>query len=150
MDIIAALEEAGHDPREIAAAALRLVRELEKQRPIENLSPVRDQPARATRSQYGERRMSKNRRSFRGKRSHEAGMVRLRIDKGRNSGLRPGDVVGILAGTAGIPGHSLGAIRIQQDHTFVDVPEKHLGKVLAQNGRYRLRRTPFTLTKAEE
>ncbi len=142
MEIIAALEAAGHDPRDIAAAALRLVRESEKQRPIESLSPVRERPARKPRAKRF------NRREKSAPRSREAGMVRLRLDKGRADGIRPGDVVGIIAGTADIPGRSLGAIRIQEDHTFVDVPEDYAERVMAHNGKYRLRRAPMKLTRA--
>ncbi len=116
MEIVDNLMAAGYEAKDIAAAALRLVREGDKQRPIEPISPVRQQPA----ARSGKRRAPRHNK--RGPHSHEAGMVRLRLDKGRADGLRPGDVVGVIAATANIPGRALGAIRIQQTHSFVDVP----------------------------
>lgn len=142
MEIIAALEAEGHDLRDIAAAALRLARESEKQAPVESIAPVR---ASAERKPH-EKRFPRGRKA--GPRRREAGMVRLQLDKGRADGIRPGDVVGIIAGTADIPGRSLGAIRIQQAHTLVDVQETYVEQVMAQNGKYRLRREPMKLTRA--
>ncbi len=140
MEIVETLTAAGHDPKEIAAAALRLVRESDNQRPIESLSPVRERAAAPDRKRPPRRQPRRQGR--------EPGMVRLRLDKGREDGLRPGDVVGVIAGTADIPGRVLGAIRIQQRHTFVDVPERYVSQVLAQQGKYRLRREPMEITPA--
>ena len=66
-------------------------------------------------------------------------MVRLSLDKGRTDGIHPGEVVGTLAYHAKISGKVIGAISIQDDHTFVDVPENVVDKVLSKNGNYRLR-----------
>ncbi len=127
-EMVDALVAAGHDPLEVAAAALRLAREGERRRPIEPIGQVNAATERRPRSDRRPRR-----------RSHEAGMVRLRLDKGHAHGLRPADVVGTLAHHADIPGKAIGAIRIQQAHTFVDVPEEFVAQVLAGNGSYRLR-----------
>jgi len=64
---------------------------------------------------------------------------------GRQDGIRPGDVVGAIAFHADIPGSSLGKIIIQSDRTMVDVPEAYVGKVLAGNGRYSVRKQEFNL-----
>ncbi len=147
-EMVAALVEAGHDPLEVAAAALRLAREAERQRPIEHISEVRAWNAREarrgkprpTRYQHRQERFEKRPRpNWNSSRSHEAGMVRLKLDKGRSHGLRPADVVGTLAHHADIPGKSIGAIRIQEKSTLVDVPEHFVERVLAQSGAYRLR-----------
>ena len=47
-------------------------------------------------------------------------------------------VVGSLSGQADIPGNVIGKISIRDRHTFVDVPEGFVGKVLARAGAYRI------------
>ncbi len=64
----------------------------------------------------------------------EAGMVRLLIDVGRDDGIGPGDVVGTIAGRAGIPGKAIGAIHIMKRETYVDVMEAHVDRVLKNMG----------------
>jgi len=54
-------------------------------------------------------------------------------------------VVGAIAFHADIPGSSLGKIIIQSDRTMVDVPEAYVGKVLAGNGRYKVRQQGFNI-----
>ncbi|WP_246589285.1 DEAD/DEAH box helicase [Methanofollis formosanus] len=54
----------------------------------------------------------------------EAGMVRLHLNAGKDRNLRPKDIVGALAGETGISGRSIGAIRIEETNTFVEVPEE--------------------------
>jgi ATP-dependent RNA helicase DeaD len=79
----------------------------------------------------------------------EPGMVRLRMNLGNENGLRPGDVVGAIAGEVGIPGKAIGEIDIHHDFTFVDVSEKHVRQVLSQStGQYLLRGKPVLLTLA--
>ena len=51
----------------------------------------------------------------------EAGMQRLFIDVGRKQGIRPSDIVGVIANEAGIPGSDIGAIDIYDNFTFVEV-----------------------------
>ena len=57
-------------------------------------------------------------------------MVRLFIDAGRKSGVRPGDIVGAIANEAGVPGAAIGAIDIYDRFSFVDVPAQYLSQVL--------------------
>jgi ATP-dependent RNA helicase DeaD len=53
----------------------------------------------------------------------EAGMARIFIPLGRNTGIHPRDIVGAIANEAGVPGRSIGAIDIYASSAFVDVPE---------------------------
>ena len=66
-------------------------------------------------------------------------MVRLSFGAGKAQGVRPNDVVGAIAYHADIPGRTIGAIRIQDEHTWVDVPERFVAQVLAKTGAYRIR-----------
>jgi ATP-dependent RNA helicase DeaD len=71
---------------------------------------------------------------------HEKGMVRLTLNAGKMHGIRPNDVVGTIARHANIPGHAIGAIRIQDHHTLVDISERFVPQVLAKAGAYQIRR----------
>ena len=84
----------------------------------------------------------------RGDSSHEEGMVRLKLNKGKLNGIRPSDIVGTIAFHANIPGFSIGKIRIEEKHSFVDIPEDLLEQVLQHNGNYRAGKEKFSLQKA--
>lgn len=160
LEMVNELVESGHEPLEIAAAAMRIVREVEKQRPIESIGEVREWNSR--RDPRGPRSSSRNsrfnrdkgrgrksvRENFSSRNSHESGMVRLNIDKGRSDGLRPSDVVGMIAHHANIPGKVIGAIHIQDQQTMVDVPEQFVDQVLSKNGTYRLRKEVLAVERA--
>jgi len=60
----------------------------------------------------------------------EPGMVRLFINIGRNQKIRPGDIVGGIAGETGIPGKLIGSIDIYDKYTFVEVPREYAGDVI--------------------
>ena len=49
--------------------------------------------------------------------------VRLFVGGGRQVGLRPGDLVGAITNEAGVPGAAIGAIRIDDAFSLVDVHE---------------------------
>jgi ATP-dependent RNA helicase DeaD len=135
-ELVAQLVEEGHDPLEIAAAALKLARADEKQRPVASISAVQDAGARRYEQDWKRQRFSDRDRETV---SHEPGMVRLNLSLGRAHGIRPNDVVGAIAFHADIPGYTIGKIHIQDKFTLVDVPEKFASRVLAKNGNYRIR-----------
>ncbi|MGD8857613.1 MAG: DEAD/DEAH box helicase, partial [Chloroflexota bacterium] len=158
-DMVEALVEQGFDPVSIAAAALKLARDDEKQRPIAPVKEVKaSDPQRSQksngRSRYGRKQgngQNNGRRSddrFQGKKSHEKGMVRLTMNAGKVQGVRPNDVVGTLAYQADIPGKTIGAIRIQDQHTLVDVPERYVAQVLAKNGDMKIHRQAIVIERA--
>ncbi|MFO7680175.1 MAG: DEAD/DEAH box helicase [Chloroflexota bacterium] len=155
-EIVTELVAEGYDVAAIAAAALKLARVEEKQRPIARIGDVAefDERAEQRNDKRGRRdgngRSSLNRpaRNPAAKASgerrkpggRETGMVRLTLDKGKTHGVRPNDVVGTLAYHADIPGKTIGAIRIQPQHTFVDVPEQFVTQVLAKSGSFQIHR----------
>jgi len=145
------LVQEGHDPLEIAAAALKMARAEEKQRPIMPVSEVVEPVRRIAERGMGpgaQRRGRPRGGSDNSNVSHERGMVRLTIGKGRAHGVRPGDVVSTIAYHAEIPGSSIGRIHIQDHETFVDVPEQMVAQVLARAEKYRLNRQPVTVEVA--
>ena len=134
----------GHDPLDVAAAALKLARGDEKQRtiaPVGAVEETKEEPRnrfqreprrcayRADRGTAPSSRHSSSRASAkpalrnRGDReSHETGMVRLTLDVGKTHGVGPSDLVGTIAYHADIPGNAIGKIRIENQKSFVDVP----------------------------
>ena len=148
LEMVEELIGAGHDSVKIAAAALKMARSQEKQRPIAQISDVRmksgkrayrDDKRRPSRRQNGSKRQNGRKDSGRGRDSHEAGMVRLSMRRGRNHGIRPNDVVGTIASNANIPGYTIGKILIKDQHTLVDIPERFVEQVLAKTGDYSFR-----------
>jgi ATP-dependent RNA helicase DeaD len=156
LEMVEELVQAGHDPLNVAAAALKIARADEKQRPIAEIEEVKSErrekdsgPGRK-REHVGRREARTNGGSSRrrGDTSHEEGMVRLKLNKGKIHGVRPNDIVGTIAFHANIPGYTIGKIRIEDKVTYVDVPEDVVEQVLKQSGNYRIGKEKLALTKA--
>jgi len=178
-ELVTGLVEQGYDPLDVAAAALKVARLDEKQRPIAAVAEVKDDRA------YGQQRNGRSSNGYRGnhrgqsnggyangngsngqgskgsgsngrskqfnprdKNGREVGMVRLNMSAGKAQGIRPNDVVGVIAYSANIPGRSIGAIRIQDQHTLVDVPEEYVGQVLDKAGDIRIHNQAITIKRS--
>jgi len=150
LEIVTEMVEAGADPLMVAAVALKLARAEEKQRPIEPISKAKAKGGRKrTRKLDRQRDYHQKKVRFKGKNgrkpdrrskdSHEEGMVRLSLNTGKKHGVRPSDIVGSIASHANIPGNTIGKIFIQDQHTFVDVEEQYVSRVLGKTGSYRVR-----------
>ena len=63
-------------------------------------------------------------------RESDANMTRLMVNIGRKDYVRPGDIVGAIAGEANIPGNTIGSIDIFDKHTYVDVPKDVANRVI--------------------
>ncbi|HEY5731874.1 MAG TPA: DEAD/DEAH box helicase [Anaerolineales bacterium] len=159
LEMVQELIEAGHDPLNIAAAALKIARADEKQRPIEEVAEVRSdyrsekqlKPKNAQREKFGRREMPGRggRQRLKGDASHEEGMIRLKINKGRMHNIRPNDVVGQIAFHANIPGYAIGKIRIEDKISFVDIPENVVDQVVKQSGNYKIGKEKFSVVKTK-
>ena len=60
----------------------------------------------------------------------EEGMVRLFINIGKRDRIKPGDILGAVAGESGMPGKLVGAIDMYDKYTFVEVPREYGREVL--------------------
>ena len=60
----------------------------------------------------------------------EVGMVRLFINIGKKQNVRPGDILGAIAGESGMPGKLVGSIDMYDKYTFVEVPKENANDVL--------------------
>jgi ATP-dependent RNA helicase DeaD len=134
----------GYDPLDIAAAAIKVARSEEKQRPIHPVAILKESNPQTEKRGY-ERKPYQDRT---GENSHENGMVRLKMKMGRQHGLSPNEIVGLIASRAEIPGHVIGKISIQDSRSYVDIPEEMVPQVLARTRDARIRRLPMELQVA--
>ncbi|MGM0945587.1 MAG: DEAD/DEAH box helicase [Bacteroidota bacterium] len=81
-------------------------------------------------SPRGEGGRDRDRGGSRPERIREANMARLFLNLGKKDRIRPNDIVGAIAGEAGIPGRSIGGIDIYDNFSFVDVPQKDADHVI--------------------
>ena len=146
LQMVTRLVEMGHDPLQVAAIALKIARGEEKQRPIAHISEVFEvRPPKARRDiKRGKNGNGRNR----AKGSSEKGMVRLTLSAGKSHGVRPADVVGMIAYHANFPGNTIGAISILDKHTLVDIPQPYLEQTLAKAGKYQIRNNAVSLELA--
>jgi ATP-dependent RNA helicase DeaD len=132
--------EAGYTPEDIAAAAMKLARQVESLRPIEDVRELPDRSERPRR-EFEDRPQGGRFEGGRGRSrtGRETGMVRLMLNLGRADGIQPGDIVGAVASEADISGKSIGAIDIGGRNTYFDVREEFAEKVLMAAARLYLR-----------
>jgi ATP-dependent RNA helicase DeaD len=146
-EIVEALADDGFEPLKIAAAALKMARSEENQRPVEKIGAVefekQTRKSRSKNKRTASRGKGKNSRKQAQRRNKhvlsaivEEGMVRLSLERGRNHGIRPGEIVGTIASCADIPGSAIGKIHIQENSTILDVQEEYVSRVLGHTGAY--------------
>lgn len=142
-DILAELVEMGYSMEQVANALIDILRAEEAAESLADISDIRAERGprrqRKARGQGAGQDGRQERRRRRRRDRQEAGMVRLIIPVGKTNGLRPGDVVYKIASTAQIPGHVIGHIDIQQNKTFVDVPEEHVEAILTKGKKVTIR-----------
>lgn len=146
---------AGYQLEDVATAALQLARADELEAPIEHIKTVH--LSDSSRSNDRDRRRQPAQGSGRGRpsdrpsgdrmRNVEEGMVRLKIDLGRNDNVRPADVVSTVAVLGGIQGKRIGAIRIQDAQTFFEVPEDAVQRVLTGMKNSKMCGKPITVVR---
>ena len=66
-------------------------------------------------------------------------VVKLWIGAGRQAGIRPADLVGAIAGEAGVPSKAIGAIEIAERFSLVEVPEDLADGIIAALKKATLR-----------
>lgn len=75
-------------------------------------------------------------------------MVRLFINIGKVHNVKPGDILGAVAGESGIPGKMIGSIDMYDNYTFVEVPEDCADEVLESMRKARIRGKNVHMEKA--
>jgi ATP-dependent RNA helicase DeaD len=69
--------------------------------------------------------------------SHEK--ARLYINVGRKHNVKPGDLLGAIAGETGISGDNIGQIDIHDSYSFVEVPAEQVEHVISVMGNVRIK-----------
>lgn len=112
------------DPIEVAAAALRLFDDA--RRALSNAqgeaaanravfaSPVRSAAAAASES------------------AAKSGTTRVFFNVGKRDNVRPGDLLGAIAGESGLPGDRIGSIDLFESHTLVEIASDSVETVIAK------------------
>lgn len=107
---------AEYDAVEIAAAALQM---LERERRISKSAPAA--PTTAAPAASG---------------GWTGATSKLFVTLGERDGIKPGDLVGTIAGDAGISGGSIGKVEVYESHSIVEVPAAESEKIIAAlNGK---------------
>ncbi len=127
------------DLEQIALAGLKLLHENSGGDVDETEIPLVEAPRERHRE-------SRDREHGRGPRNQTSrpgqGVARVFVGLGRRAGLRPQDLVGAIAGEAGLQGRDVGAIQITDRFSLVEVPESAADRVIKalQNTAIRGRR----------
>ena len=146
------LRQSGFNSDEVAVGLMRLLRANNAEIPVKELMQATNTSDWTTQSN-GKKNSSqgagKSRKTTGRDKADalvEPGMVRLWMNLGNRSGLRPGDIVGAIAGETGIPGKAIGEINIQSNYSLVDVMEQHVKSVLNHSKRtYRIKGKPVQI-----
>jgi len=64
--------------------------------------------------------------------SHEPGMTRITLGVGREHGIQPGDIVGVIVGMTKLPKETVGVIRLQSKQAFVDVKDENAELIVSK------------------
>ncbi len=120
------VDEMGEEfnPRDMAAVAFKLLLGATPDISEDRLAEPEERP-QSFRDQREPRKYKDSRRS-----GPDGESTRLKIDVGRDEGVRPGDIVGAIANEADLPGYAIGAIEIHGHYSTVDVPSKQVPHVL--------------------
>jgi ATP-dependent RNA helicase DeaD len=101
----------------------------------------RDDRRRDNRRRDDEERPEGERRERRGGRRerNDIPMTRLFINVGKDHRVRPGDILGTVAGESGIPGRLIGSIDMYDEYSFVEVPDDCADEVLMSMHHVRIK-----------
>jgi len=66
-------------------------------------------------------------------------LMLLKISVGKQDSIRPADLVGAIAGEAGVPSRVIGAIKIHDDYSLVEVPEELSDRIIEALRRTKIR-----------
>jgi ATP-dependent RNA helicase DeaD len=79
-----------------------------------------------------------------------ANMTRLFVGVGRRRGIRPGDIVGAIAGEARVPGEAIGAIEIADQFTLVEIASEYADQVIQAMRTATIKGRPVQVRRARD
>ena len=119
---------------ELAAAFLKMTMGDDYEDIAEETYPLRDLEDLGSRRSNGRgngrRRGRRDDDEYVDRRTARNGMTRLFINLGKNQNVKPGDILGAIAGESGMPGRLVGSIDMYDKYTFVEVPRDQADIVL--------------------
>ena len=115
---------------DLAAALLRLSMGDEMEDLIDERMPVRSLDDLDDDGNRGGRNGGRGGRSYKNGGRGGNDMVSLFINIGKNQNVRPGDILGAIAGESGIPGKLVGSIDMYDKYTFVEVPREQADEIV--------------------
>lgn len=127
------LIEEDYTSLDLAAALLKMMMGEENEDVIDTREPRSlDELDNHNHYDSGSRGRSSRSSSGRGGRSESSreDMARLFINIGKNQNVKPGDILGAIAGESGMPGKMVGSIDMYDKYTFVEVPRENADAVL--------------------
>jgi len=134
-----------YDVMEVALAAVKLAHESSGAAADEEEIP--DVAPRSDRDDRDRPRKDRPARGGRPERGPSEGMTRLYVGAGRSSGIRPGDLVGAIAGETDLSGRDIGAIEIADRFSLVEVPEGGADQVIEAMKRTTLKGKKVTFRR---
>ncbi|MDO4477612.1 MAG: DEAD/DEAH box helicase [Lachnospiraceae bacterium] len=146
---------------ELAAALLKLrlgsepeteddLDDLSAPRPLDNPNQGKKKDGDKKGRRKRDRDEEKGSRGKKGKKKkyEDDDMVRLFINIGKNQRIKPGDLVGAIAGEADIPGRMVGAIDLYDSYSFVDVDRQYAEQVMHAMRNVKIRGLKVRMEKA--
>lgn len=140
-EIVTELEQENALSHEDMAVALCFM--AQRERPFPDAKEP-EQPRREGRER-AERRDDSARRDDRARERSNEGMVRYRVELGRDHGINPGDLVGAIANEGKISGQSIGHIRLFDSCSSVYLPEGIQSSVLDVLKGAKIRNRPMEM-----
>jgi ATP-dependent RNA helicase DeaD len=122
------------EPTRVALAAVKLLFDAAGPEPQEEIAAPPPPPERARERERPAGR-GRGARPFR----PSAGMTRVFVGGGREMGMRPQDLVGAIAGEAGIAGSEIGVITITDRFSLVEIPDELVDGVVTALQRTRIK-----------
>ena len=139
---------------DLAAALLRMAMGEESEELVEEYMPLRslDELDDYDRNGRGRGRSGRGGYERGGHYDRRGGdnMARLFINIGKNVGIKPGDILGAIAGESGIPGRMVGSIEMYDKYTFVDVPKEQADIVLKAMKNVKIKGKSVHMEKANK
>ncbi|MGC4014977.1 MAG: DEAD/DEAH box helicase [Luteolibacter sp.] len=137
------LLEQGFTPTDVASVLFTMLRE-SSGREFGEIAEDREEPRERRRP--GERPMREPREPReRAPRGDDADMTPLFFSLGKMHGVRPGEIVGMLYGEAGLPQGAIGHIKLFDKHSRIDVRSEFAERLLQVVKGSKLRGRPFIL-----
>jgi len=136
-DIAVKLLEKGYDAETLIAAMIKkLVRfDHSIERDLNDTAPER-KAAISTRSKGAPRNLGDT--------------VRFHVNLGKKQGIRPGDILGAVAGECDIPGGDIGAIEVLENYSFFNVAKEHRDAILHRMEGAQIKGKDVTLELSKE